>query len=74
MSLTAPNSAFGREALNAVINAFGPLLVRPATSNIEMVPYWVPTARYSPVLEKQAAKLPLLMVSEPLYGIQSWVV
>lgn len=46
MSLTAPNSAFGREALNAVINAFAFDTVRAATLNIEMVPYWVPTARY----------------------------
>ena len=64
MSLTAPNSAFGREALNDVINAPTPGTVKAATSNIEMVPYWVPTARYRPVLEKQAAKLPLLLVSE----------
>jgi hypothetical protein len=64
MSLTAPNSAFGREVVNEVINGSTPGVARAATLKIEMVPYWVPTARYVPVLEKHAAKLPLLLVSD----------
>jgi hypothetical protein len=64
MSLTAPNSAFVLEVLNVVSNGSAPGTDRAAASKTEMVPYCVPTARYLPVLEKQAAKLPLLPVSE----------
>lgn len=66
MSRTAPNSAFGRESWNDVINGSAPGVARAATSNTEIVPYWVPTARYVPVLEKQAAKLPLLLSQRPV--------
>jgi hypothetical protein len=60
MSLTAPNSSFGRDAVNVVSRDSTPGMARVDTSKIEMTPYCVPTARRSPVLEKQAAKLPLL--------------
>jgi len=60
MSLTAPNSAFDRDAINDVNNESTPGMAKVATSKIEIVPYCVPTARKSPVLEKQAAKLPLV--------------
>jgi len=63
MSLTAPNSSFGRDVSNDVIKALAPGIAKAATLKTEMVPYWVPTARYFPVLEKEAAKLPLQLVS-----------
>jgi hypothetical protein len=39
MSLTAPNSEFGREVVNEVSNGSSPDMAKEATSNIEMVPY-----------------------------------
>jgi hypothetical protein len=64
MSRTAPNSAFDRDELKEVMRGFAWGWVKLGTWKIEMVPYCVPTARNSPVLEKQAAKLPLVSVSD----------
>ena len=63
MSRTAPYSTLGLEALKVVRSGSTPGIVNAATSKMEILADCVPMARYFPVPEKHAAKLPLLIVS-----------
>jgi hypothetical protein len=60
MALTAPSILSGLEFVNTAIKDSG--LVKYSASNMEMIPYWVATARYLPDFEKVAAKLPRMLL------------
>src|SRR4051812_27865706 len=59
ISLTAPASDSGFDDVKHVTRPSSNSL-KALVLKMEMTPYCVPTARYLPVLEKQAAKLPRL--------------